>query len=130
MIQEAFDQLISDAIWPNGQRWYLILVETIEAYGGPEEGGWTYPIQSLLAYKDFPSEEQADAARASVEKLAEELARDAREAHGRMCLEQMEWLDARGLESDYLPEVDSPAQYSVSVVDTLPMFDNTKPIWC
>lgn len=127
MIQEAFDQLISDAIWPNGQRWYLILVETIKAYG-PEEGGWTYPIQSLLAYKVFPSKEQADAARANVEKLIKELEYNAKKAHDRMCLEQMEWLDARGLEFDYLLEVDSFVQYSVSIVDTLPMFDNTTPM--
>lgn len=124
-IQSAFEQVCSEAKKP--ETWYVILVETHQAYGGPEEGGWWYPRNELVAYQEFASESLAEDAAEKVKELADELKRDAQRSHGEHCLRQMEWLDARGLDADYLPEDDGPSDFLVSVTQELPQFNNSRP---
>ena len=127
-IQAAFESVCEDNKKPGC--WYVILVSTQQCYGGPEEGGWWYSTGKLEAYKEYPTEELAEEAREKVKVLADELQANSRRAHGEHCLRQLEWLDARGLDADYLPEDDGPEEYEVSVVDELPVFDNRRPHYC
>ena len=124
-MQAAFNAAIDNAKQP--ERWYVVLVESFQAYGGPEEGGWYYRVANVVAYREYPNEELATAAKDAVEKLAEELRIESRNAHGEMCLRSMEWLEARGLDADFLPEPDGESEYRVSVTTELPVFDNSRP---
>jgi hypothetical protein len=94
---------------------YVSLYVRAPYYGGPEEGGWWGSDTILVAYQEYPSEQQAEAARLAVEQLAAELTHEAKRGHGQQCLREMEWLEARGLDADYLPEVDGPEDYFVAV---------------
>ncbi len=124
-IQAAFDHIIENAAKP--EKWYVILVESYQAYGGPEEGGWYYAVSSLGSYKEFPTKELAEKAAKSVQEFAQELQANSHREYGELCLSQMEWLDARGLDSDYLPENDGESEFTVVVVDELPVFSNERP---
>ncbi len=127
-LQSAFEAVCKEAKPP--ESWYVCLIEEVRAYGGPEEGGWWYSITSLEAFQEYPTEEQAREAADRVQTLANELTHEARDEHGNMCLRQMEWLDARGLEADFLPEDDGPADYRVRVLNELPQYDNSRPQYC
>jgi hypothetical protein len=117
-IQEAFDKVCEDATVVT--EWYVVLVEEEQYYGGPEEGGWWGSNTRPVAFKKYPSQETAEAARGAVMKLAAKLNREEIRSHGRQCLKEMDWLDRRGLDADYLPEVDGPSKYSVIVTDSVP----------
>jgi hypothetical protein len=84
-------------------------------YGGAEEGGWWGNDVSLIASQEYCNEKTADLAKCHVEKLAEKATGDAKRAFGEKCLAECEWLDARGLDADFLPEVDGNAEYFVIV---------------
>lgn len=117
-INQAFHATIKDAK-PAGSV-YVCLMESVPFYGGPEEGGWWGEDRILHAYREYPTMEQAEAARDAVQKLADELKADSQRAYGDHCLRTMEWLDARGLDADFLPEEDGPSDYYVCVCEELP----------
>ena len=121
---EAFDLVIENALEPDAC--YVCLVAEYQAYGGPEEGGWWQTISHLEKYAEFPTRELAEAAREKVEVLAKELTMVERISHGDHCLRQMEWLDARGLDSDWLPEPDGETIYRVFVCDEIPVYSNER----
>lgn len=123
--EAAFDLVVPDAKTP--ERWYLCLISNYQRYGGPEEGGWWQTMSTLVKYKEFISEELANEARKQVLILADELTKEARLEYGEMCLRQMEWLEARGLDADYLPENDGPEDYIVLVCNELPVYQ-TQPM--
>ena len=124
-LRAAFDKVLDDAEQP--ERWYVCLLSAHQAYGGPEEGGWWYTVNCVEAFREFPCRELADAAAKQVEALATEMSRVARKEHGDHCLQTMEWLDARGLEADFLPEPDGALEYRVEVLRELPVFNNSRP---
>jgi hypothetical protein len=117
-IHEAFHRVCLQAKAP--ETWYVCLMEKAQFYGGPEEGGWWGTDTFLSAYQEFPTEEAAEAAAEEVRKLADELSKQSRREHGRQCLRETEWLEARGLDADYLPEPDGPSEYHVLVSRGLP----------
>jgi hypothetical protein len=117
-LKSAFDQVCKDA--KQAQGFYVCLMEYQPFYGGPEEGGWWGHDISLVAYQWFPTEEQAETARLAVLKLAKELEAESRKDYGRQCLREMDWLDARGLDANFLPEPDGPSTFSVVVSEGLP----------
>ena len=112
-LKEAFFTVCNDAK-PRGVNYVSLYIRT-PFYGGPEEGGWWGEDVTLVAYREFPSKRHARAAVESVKKLAEELNEAAKREFGEHCLRQMEWLDARGLDADYLPEVDGEVSYFVTL---------------
>ncbi len=119
-IQQAFAQVVADRkAVPAPERWYVVLWETIQWYGGPEEGGWYGNDYVPLEYGEFKSEEEAQAVAERVAERARELTALSKQRHGERCLAELEWLDARGLDADYLPERDE-SSYHVSVTDTAP----------
>jgi hypothetical protein len=115
-ISEAFFDVCSDAKEANGC--YVSLYLNTPFYGGPEEGGWWGKDTELIAYQWYATEEQACQAKKSVTKKADELNESARREHGEYCGRTMEWLEARGLDADFLPEVDGECVYYVVTEDT------------
>lgn len=118
-IECAFDALIESPKEP--ECWYVCLMERAPFYGGPEEGGWWGEDHIVVKYAEFASEELARDAAERIRSLASELQDQARQQHGQHCLNQMEWLDARGLDADFLPEDDGPSEFYVRVTQQLPV---------
>lgn len=114
----AFDAVIENAREP--ETWYVCLMHDYQYYGGPEEGGWWGTDSTLAAYHQCNSKEEADQLSAAVLKLAEELNAESRKAHGEQCLRELDWLEARGLDADWLPEPDGGDSYRVVVSQGLP----------
>jgi hypothetical protein len=117
-LSQAFHLALPDAKEP--EKWYVSLVEVDRVYLGPEEGGRWGDDRTVVAFKEYPTSELAEAAAASIRKLAQELQEQAQRAHGKHCQESMEWLDARGLDADFLPEPDGPTTYQVIVSEEIP----------
>jgi len=117
-IRQAFETICNEAT--ESTNWYVSLVEKISYYGGPEEGGWWGNDIELIAFQQYPSEELANAAAEKIKTLAEELTTQAQAEYGQHCLDSMEWLEARGLDADFLPEPDGPSEYSVRVTEGEP----------
>lgn len=127
-IKSAFELICTEAKETDPH--YVVLVSSVQCYGGPEEGGWWYTRQYVEEYQLYPTKEMAEKVAKEVEKSAEELKAMARRSHGDLCLNQLEWLEARGLDADYLPENDGPTEYEVLVTNEIPVFDNRKPEYC
>jgi len=125
---EAFHEALDEVQEP--QRWFLCLIRTCQAYGGPEEGGWWYTVAEVVAFREYATQQEAEAGKARVTALADEYSEGGRRRHGDQCLREMEWCEERGLEADYLPEPDGPDQYEVAVYQEVPTFDNRKPQYC
>jgi hypothetical protein len=117
-LHEAFHEILDDVKVPG--IWYVVLMEKVRSFGGPEEGGWWVTDNIVVAYREFPSKKIAEEAKKKVEELAKEMTKEERNSHGKHCLNQMEWLDARGLDSDYLPENSGPNEYYVIVTEEIP----------
>ena len=109
MIEETFFEICRDAAPAKGA--YVSLYLSIPFYGGPEEGGWWGQDTVLVAYQSFPTKEQAEKALEKVRSLAEERNKEEIKSYGNHCLRQSEWLDARGLDDDFLPEPDGERKY-------------------
>jgi len=115
MISQAFADICNEA--RVAHRVYLSLYRSDSWYGGPEEGGWWGHTTSVVAYQDFPSVEAAEAAKVRVEQLAEQLTKDAERSYGDLCLRQIAWCDARGIDdpNTVFGEVDGHADFFVQV---------------
>jgi hypothetical protein len=116
MINEAFFNICREA--KPAKSSYVSLYVNVPYYGGPEEGGWWGSDNVLVAYHQCGNDVEAEHVKAKVEELAKEMSDDAKRSFGRACIAQCEWLEARGLDSDSLPEVDGEESYFVVVEDT------------
>mgnify|MGYP003403256212 CR=1 FL=1 len=116
--ESAFHAVCKEAKTP--ESWYLCLMESARFYGGPEEGGWYGTDSLVVAYQEFPSEELANAALEAAEQLAIELTQSEQREYGEQCLRELDWLEARGLEADWLPEPDGPSSFSLIVSQGIP----------
>jgi hypothetical protein len=117
-VQEAFHRYCRKARPP--RRHFVCLMERRPYYGGPEEGGWWGSDSILVAFQEFPSKRLAVEAEKAVEKLAYEMSQKSRTEFGKQCLREMEWLEERGLEPDFLPEPDGESQFYVMVTREIP----------
>jgi hypothetical protein len=115
--EDAFDQI---ATTTKCGKHFVVLTEVQEYYGGPEEGGWWGHDYIPIKFAAYGSLEEAEAVAKRVQSLAEKLNRQAYRSWGDDCARECEWLDARGLDSDYLPEPDGPNRYYVDVLDHIP----------
>jgi hypothetical protein len=115
-LSEAFLTVCNSAKVPETN--VLSLYIKVPYYGGPEEGGWWGSDNTLVAYQAFNTEEELNAAKTKVEEMVEQLNKQARTDYGNHCLRQTEWLDARGLDDSYLPEVDGEESYFLVVEET------------
>jgi hypothetical protein len=114
-IKQAYESLIKEAISP--EHVYVTLYEDIPFYGGPEEGGWWGSDCVLVESMHFNYREEADKVKVKVDVFAKELSVVQKRLFGERCLAELDWLDARGLDSDFLPEVDGESKYFVVVED-------------
>jgi hypothetical protein len=114
-LQQAFEHVCEGAVKRN--KCYLSIYEDCPYYGGPEEGGWWGHDTLLVASKDYPTEDAARQALDAVHKFANELQAASERAHGERCLHELEWLESRGLDADFLPEPDGPSDYWVTIED-------------
>lgn len=112
-MKEAFFEICREA--KPAEASYVSLYASIPFYGGPEEGGWWGRDFKLVAYERFDSEEAAEAALEAVESYAAKLSREAKDRFNRQCAAECEWLEARGLDADFLPEVNGEESYSVRI---------------
>jgi len=117
-IQEAFNQICQEK--KEVQAYYVCLMENVPFYGGSEEGGWWGSDRIVIAYQEFPSEELAETARDAIMELAKKLNQEEHNRYGQQCLNEMEWLDQRGLDDSYLREPDGPSEYYVTVEESMP----------
>jgi hypothetical protein len=117
----AFHTVIEDARTP--ESWFVCLMERTCEYGGPEEGGYWINNHICQAFKEYPTEEAAQTAKEQVVDLAAELSVEARRSYGQMCLRQMDWLEARGLDADWLGEDDGPSEFYVTVCNEVPVYE-------
>lgn len=127
-VRSAYEKLCADAEKAEGR--YVSLYTRQQCYGGPEEGGWWYDVWILESTAYVPTLDTADKLKAAIEKDAEEMTIQARASYGEYCKREMEWLDERGLDADYLPEPDGPEEYHVLIEEHPGQSETTvKPIW-
>jgi hypothetical protein len=112
-VKSAFERVCNEA--EQAQVCFVSLYESVPFYGGPEEGGWWGSDVVLVAHQRFPTEELAESAVERVRKLAVDLEEEAKRAYGQRCLDECGWLEARGLDADYLPEPDGPSKFHVAI---------------
>lgn len=112
-MKEEFFQVC--ALAEPAQAHYVSLYRVESYYGGPEEGGWWGRDYTLVAFQVMPSEEAARQAREQVKALAERATTEAADRFRLGCAAEQAWLDARRLDSDFLPEVSGPDRYEVLV---------------
>lgn len=95
--------------------YYLSLYREVPFYGGPEEGGWWGRDTELVAYQEFPTSEAVVAAYEQARLLALKLSKEQKDAFNQACAAECEWLEARGLDADFLPEVDGEIYYFTAI---------------
>ena len=116
MIKDAFFQTCQDARAICKQ--YVSLYVKVPFYGGPQEGGWWGADTHLIAYQECLTEEKAELLKQEITKLADELSENSKKEFGERCLKECEWLEKRGLDDSFLPEVDGELTYMVIVEQT------------
>lgn len=110
--REAFFGICADA--QPAKRSYVSLYMRKPFYGGPEEGGWWGSDVELVAYQECTNDIDAQAIYGQVTALAARLSREAKSGFNQQCARECEWLEARGLDADFLPEVDGEVSYFVT----------------
>lgn len=110
--REAFFSVCAEA--KPAKRSYVSLYMRQPFYGGPEEGGWWGSDTELVAFQECSSDVEAEAVSAQVRALASRLSREARGDFNQQCARECAWLEARGLDADFFPEVDGEVSYFVA----------------
>lgn len=111
-IEQAFYEVCKNAQPVKGS--WISLYVTVPYYGGAEEGGWWGADVELVASQWADTPEQAEAMLDAVKTMAAELSGKARQSFYQQCRAECDWLDARGLDSDYLLEPDGEEKYLVT----------------
>ena len=107
-------------------RCYVSLYASTQEYGGPEEGGWYWTRRVLVATQQFADKMTAENAVARIQVYAKNLTKDSERSHNRAMSESCDWLEARGLDADFLPEPDGPETYEVRLETTPGEDENTE----
>lgn len=118
-IKDAFYQICKKAEQIN-QSVFVCLMEKIPFYGGPEEGGWWGYDYILIAYQEFTNIEIAEKIKEQINKFAETLTKGKQKEYNKQCSKDTDWLNARGLNADFLSEPDGPSEYYVLVTKDIP----------
>lgn len=82
-----------------------------------------------LQYATFSTEEAAEAAVEKINEMAETLKAEAKRVYGRQCLLESAWLEVRGLDDEYLPEVDGEDSYFVTMSERPPEARYGSRVW-
>jgi hypothetical protein len=118
-IREAFEEALRDATLV--QDWHCTLYLTERWYGGAEEGGWWGSTVSAVAHVTYKTEAEAEAALAAVKQLAIAKTKEAKQIHGDVCLQQLDYCEQRGIDdaNSVFGEVDGEDSYSVRIENEL-----------
>lgn len=119
-LKEAFSTAIAEANRKQVQSWYVTLGRIVPYYGGPEEGGWWGEDFVPEEFAVFSTEEEAWAVHDEIRATAAKLTELSKKSFGDRCNAEIEWLEARNLPDDYLPEVDGPDRWCVTVSNEAP----------
>jgi len=111
-IKAAFFEVCTEA--ETAERHFVSLYCNHRFYGGPEEGGWYGTDTTLVASQEVPTEADAVTMQAAAVDLAEKLTKQAEDVRNRHYAAQLEWLEARGLDADFLPEPDGGDSFWVA----------------
>lgn len=120
--REAFFQVCTEAERAEGV--FVTLYCDDRFYGGPEEGGWYGTDTRLIASTRVHFRALAERMKTQVTELAEKLTRDAEDARNRQCAAECEWLEARGLDDDFLPQPHGGERYWVAVEEKQGAFES------
>lgn len=112
-IKEAYQRVCKDTLKP--ESFWLTLYCSYPFYGGPEEGGWWGQDTVVKETKHFEFRDDAEKVKVLIDQEVSDLNIIAKSAYGKRCLHETEWLDARGLDDDYLPEPDGEEKYFVVI---------------
>jgi hypothetical protein len=112
-IKQAFAQICTNA--KPAQAVYVSLYRSTQYYGGPEEGGWYSHHNEVVAYQLVATEDQAEELQEQIQQLAKKLTEQSKRDFNEGCLRQMEFLEQRGLDADFLPEPDGEERYFVVI---------------
>ena len=114
-ILAAFNQIVESPV--PCSKFYVVLWVNCPYYGGPEEGGWWGNDRIPQAFTECASECQANALRDRIEVLAKSLSSEASRDHGRTCLSQLAYCEARGIDdsNSVYGETDGEDSYDVTV---------------
>ena len=93
---------------------FISLYESHQCYGGAEEGGWWYHQSFLQESYECIDEQQASEIRQEMWDFADEMNELSKKQHNKHLAESLEWLEARNLDADFLPEPDGPSEYHVT----------------
>jgi hypothetical protein len=111
--REAFFQVCTEA--ERREDVFVTLYCDDRFFGGPEEGGWYGTDTRLIASQRVYSRQIGDQIAAQAKELADKLTRDAEDDRNRQCAAECEWLEARGLDDDFLPQPNGGERYWIAV---------------
>lgn len=92
-------------------------------FGGTEEGGWNGETHRVQASQRFKTHEEAEAASKVVEDKAEALTEGSKRGFNEHCAAQCDWLEARGLDSDYLADPGGPDSFYVMIEERVGQYN-------
>jgi hypothetical protein len=122
-LRAAFEAVCVNAVKREGV--FLSIYRRSPFYGGPEEGGWWGEDVVLEEYQSFDFVADAKAALNDIDLHVTAENNAAKLAYSRQCRRESDWLEARGLDDDALPEVSGPESVFVRIETTRGSFEST-----
>jgi hypothetical protein len=122
-LREAFEFVCTNAVKHQGV--FLSIYRRSPFYGGPEEGGWWGEDVALEESQEFDFVAEAQLALDSIDLHVEAENNAAKLAYSRRCRRESDWLEARGLDDNALPEVSGPDSVFVRIETVRGSFEST-----
>jgi hypothetical protein len=122
-LRAAFEAVCVDAVKREGV--FLSIYCRSPFYGGPEEGGWWGSDTVLEEYQAFDFIDDARAALNQIGLHVEAENNSAKLEYSKRCRRECEWIEARGLDDNALPEVNGPDSYFVRLETVRGSFEST-----
>jgi hypothetical protein len=112
-LRDAFEAVCTDAVKREGV--FLSIYRRSPFYGGPEEGGWWGSDVILEEYQAFDFMADAQLALKAIGQAVQNANGRAKTSYSERCRKESEWLEARGLDDNALPEVTGPDAFFVRI---------------
>lgn len=122
-LRDAFEFVCVNAIKHEGI--FVSLYRREPFYGGPEEGGWWGADVILDSYQCFDFMPDAVLAIKAMGQAVQNANGAEKLAYSKQCRQESEWLEARGLDDDALPEVNGPVAYFIRIENIRGSFSST-----
>jgi hypothetical protein len=122
-LRAAFEAVCVNAVKREGV--FVSIYHRVPFYGGPEEGGWWSADVVLEEYQSFDFIDDAKAALNQITLYVGAENNASKLEYSKRCRRECDWLEARGLDDDALPEVSGPDSYFVQIETTRGSFEST-----